>query len=134
MESRLVREGVDAEEARRLSARLFAKERAEHLRERAMDLLRQGVAAKEAEDQLVAEGFDLTEAASAVCAERHKVAQANDDADAEDWRWGLLTGGAVFAVGVLLAIGNNTGLFPTFSYAGTILMGLGSLMLVGARR
>jgi hypothetical protein len=44
-----------------------------------------------------------------------------------------LLGGIVFFIGIFLFIGNITGLFPTFPFAGFIVMGIGGV-LMGASR
>jgi hypothetical protein len=93
-------------------------------------LLRDGTEPKEVESALVAEGFDQDTATAAVLGVQANRARHAEEDEGEDWRWGRLVGGITFALGVALVIGNRTGLFPTFSYAGAILTGIGSLMLV----
>jgi hypothetical protein len=41
----------------------------------------------------------------------------------------MIVGGAVFALGVVLLLGNMTGAFPTFPFAGTITMVIGGIIM-----
>jgi hypothetical protein len=130
----LVREGVAPDTAERLATRAAAREAVERARGRAATLLGQGLEPAEAERRLVSEGYQPDAAAEAVLAERSAGARAREAGSEEDWRWGLWTGIVVFALGVVLAIGNNTGIFASFPYAGRIFMGVGTLVIVVARR
>jgi hypothetical protein len=42
---------------------------------------------------------------------------------------GLIIGGLILLVGIILFIGNVSGLFPSYPYAGFITMSLGSIII-----
>jgi hypothetical protein len=124
----LIEKGVDEREASRLADRIAASEAKKKIRARAISLLDQGVTPDQIQPQLGQEGF-----AQALVAEEVNsllTTRAREEAERrEDPRrlWRML-GAALVVAGVALYIGNRTGAFPTFPYAGGILMGFGSLV------
>jgi hypothetical protein len=125
---KLIEKGVDAQEARRRADRLAASEAKKQIRARAISLLAQGVTSDQIQAQLGQQGFAqalVAEEVNALLTERAREEAERREDPRRLWR---LLGAALLVAGVALYIGNKTGAFPTFPYAGGILMGVGALV------
>ena len=96
-------------------------------------MLNSGVSPKQAEQRLVDKGLEPQTAKAVI---DDLLAHAQVQAQQADGG-GLvrqLLGGLIFVVGIGLCIGNMTGIFPTFPFAGFIVMGIGGAIFRAGQR
>lgn len=128
IQQKLIEAGVGPQEASALVDRLLAHEATQEIHTRAARLLREGVPAAELQARLVAEGFgaELVDPVVKDLLEE----RAREQKDREETPGPILRvfGAVLVVLGVGLLIGNRTGVFPTFPFAGAITMGIGALI------
>jgi len=125
---KLVEKGVDAQEAARLTDRMAAYQAKKEIRARAISLLARGVPHDQIKPGFVQEGFDQPNVAEVVNALLEERAREEREGREDPWRLWLLIGAVLVVIGAGLNIGFRTDAFPTISYAGRILMGIGELV------
>jgi hypothetical protein len=125
---KLIGEGVDPQEASRLADRLATSQAKKQLRGRAGNLLAQGVSPDQIQFRLIQEGFGQALVAEEVSRLLAQTARAEADEREDPRRLWRLLGAVLIVAGGGLFIGNTTGIFPTFSYAGDIVMFIGALV------
>jgi hypothetical protein len=126
----LVERGLAPEDAAELLHELYIQA----IYAGAVALLNQGHSADLVKQKLVERGLEQATAASVVneilvqhCAAQFKGVLRRQEEMAGRVMLRIL-GGLVFVIGIGLYIGNRTGIFPTFPYAGFIAMGIGGLI------
>jgi RecX family len=130
IQQKLIEKGIDAQRASALVDRLIASEAKKKIRARAARLLSEGTPTEELLAKLIEAGFDGEMVAPVIegfLEERKRNEQERKDDPKALWR---IMGVGLLVVGFCLAVGNRSGLFPTFSYAGTIFMGIGFLVFM----
>jgi hypothetical protein len=96
-------------------------------------MLNSGVSPKQAEQQLVDKGVE-PQVAKAVIDDLLAHAQLQAQQAGGGGLALQLLGGLIFVVGIGLFIGNVTGVFPTFPFAGFIVMGIGGAIVGAGQR
>src|SRR5262249_12420701 len=95
----------------------------------AVDLLNKGLSAEKVKQQLVAKGLQQQTASGVVEdileQNRHPPPEAQESVKGMLLK---LVGGVVFVVGIGLFFGHVSGAFPTFPYAGFVVMGIGGAL------
>jgi hypothetical protein len=130
LRQKLVKVGLDPQRAADLVNRLVAYEEKRKLHPRAAYLLRRGDSVKEARLRLIAEGFDP----KAVVLVLDEVLEERARERKEDGGPALrVLVIVVLLVGVGLLVGNTTGAFVTFPYAGGIVLALGAVLFAMGR-
>jgi hypothetical protein len=127
IEELLLSKGLNREEAAALVGRLVSYERKREAETVARELLGQGIPAQQVQTALIARGFDEQKVAVVIEAEKRNLQKERAE---EIGPWRTILGLALFFGGAVLFIGNATGAFPSLPYAGAILMGLGTVILV----
>ena len=134
IQAELVKKGVAPEEAAALIRRILERDKKLQIRHLAEPLVKEGVQAEEIGHMLTAKGFDSLSVASVVkdlVEERNRTRQEERGDPRPFYR---ILGIVLIVVGFALMLGNLSGLFPTFSYAGTFTLGLGAaIYVVGSR-
>jgi hypothetical protein len=125
---KLIGKGVDPQEANRLADRVAASEAKKKIRARAISLLAQGVPPEQIRLGLVKEGFEQALVAEEVNVVLAETARAETEGREDPRRLWRLLGALLIVVGGGLYIGNTTGIFPTFPFAGGIVMFIGCLV------
>jgi len=126
LQARLLARGVSSDEASRVVNRVVATELKKKTNDRIAFLLARGETPEAIRARLFEEGFD-----PAVTADRvsEAVARHRDDKESRQSSGLGILGATVFVVGMLLYLGNKTGILPTFPLAGAIAMGLGGFLV-----
>lgn len=127
---RLIEAGVGLHNADRLTERLAHAQLKEKLRTQAATLLACGIAPDQLLPMLMEKGFPQQMAAEQVA--NLVTEQIADDKQAREspsrqWR---MMGGILLVVGLVLFIGNRSGLFPTFPFSGGLTMFVGAIALL----
>jgi hypothetical protein len=96
-----------------------------------MQLLNQGSSPEETQHKLMETGLDAQSAAQVVVFAQDRLSAKTGNVKATVLQ---LVGGAVFALGIGLLIGNITGLFRTFPFAGYLTMAVGGAIYGAGQR
>jgi len=130
IEHQIVQKGIDPREAAELVRRLGAYQTKKDIQTRAAHLLDQGATPHAVASELVQAGYEpetVKMLVQLLIAERAK--------EKRESRWDetfvlRVMGIILILAGGLLVFGNRTGMFPTFPYLGTVLFGIGILLVL----
>jgi len=122
----LLARGVSSDEASRVVNRVVAAELRKKINDRIAFLLAQGETPGAIRARLLEEGFDAIVTADRI---NETVARHRDDKESRQNSGLGILGATAFVVGILLYLGNKTGILPTFPFAGAIAMGLGGFLV-----
>jgi hypothetical protein len=130
IQQKLIENGLDPERAIALVDRLVAADEKKEIRARAFRLLSEGTAAEELKTRLINQGFDpglVDPVVDELLQERKRDELEQKGSPRALWR---TVGIVLLILGIVLLGGNMSRLFPTFSFAGTIVMGVGLLVFM----
>jgi hypothetical protein len=127
IQARLVERGLTEEDAAGVVYNLLM----DSLYGEAVDMLNRGMFPDQVKEKLAAKGLEHQTASGIIedILEQSRLPpEAPDVPESVSGMLLKLLGGAIFVVGLGLFFGNTTGGFPTFPFAGYIVMGIGALI------